>query len=268
MNDYFSLSRFGKLLNIHSRTHLIPIGIAAAIVLAFFVALNLLVTRVPDGYAGKFVGIGIVFVIMTGVIPFVTSIMAAHSFRDYNRRSTATRMLMLPCSKLEQYTSLYIIYIIFIPFIFACGALFIENLFLSSLVNDAFKELAGTPEFEAIANSMNGPVSLEDVRNGKLMSASSYFSTWLWLAAYQSLFFLGSTIFKKVPFILTNVCCFVLFIIFVVLAINVDPIGDALEEMGNIMSPESHAPSFVIPLVFLVLMTAASWLKFWKSKLV
>lgn len=268
MNDYFSFSRFGKLLNIHSRTHLIPIGIAAAIVLAFFVALNVLVTRVPDGYTGKFVGIGVVFVIMTGLIPFVTTIMAAHSFRDYNRRSTATRMLMLPCSKIEQYISLYIIYILFIPFIFACGALFIENLFLTSLVSDAIKELGGTPEFDMIANSMNGPVSLEDIQDGKLMSASSYFNTWIWLASYQSLFFLGSTIFKKVPFILTNLCCFVIFIIFVILAVNVDAIGNVLEEMGNIMSPESHAPSFVGPLVFLVLMTAASWIKFWKTKLV
>lgn len=267
MNDIFSFGRFAKLLNIHSRTHLIPIGVAAAIVLAFLIALNVLVTRVPESYPPKFIGVTVVFFIFAGLIPLITTIMAAHSFRDYNRRSTATRMMMLPCSKLEQFAALYIIYVLLIPFLFACGSMFIENLFLSSLTENAIRDLSGTPEFDSIA-AMNGPVSIDDIKNGKMMTPFAYFNLWIWLASYQSLFFLGSTIFKKVPFILTNLVCFVIFIVFVVLSVNVDAIADALQEMFNIFSPESHAPSFMGPLIFLVLMTAASWIKFWKSKLI
>lgn len=265
MSEIFSLKRFGGLLRVQCLSHLIPFLIAFGIFLVSFAGLNYLVS-LNESYIEQAVGFSVVLIIQFFFIPFITGLLASHSFREYHERSKACQLMMLPASRVEKFSSLYMIYVVLVPVCFVLSAVLVETGFLVNFAHLVIEKYQGTEELAVVQSSLNGPISFEDIVNGSLIGAKTVVLFCFLLAGVQALFFLGSSLFKNLPYIKTVLICLGLSILFICLFNTVE----GLSEFGdNFVSDYSGTKdSYLIgPAIFLFIMTALSWLRFRSMKL-
>ncbi|MBQ9817924.1 MAG: hypothetical protein IJM59_10750 [Proteobacteria bacterium] len=253
MNDIFSAKRFFKLLLIDLQTNAVSLGIGIGILIGFILGLNILTYNIVETPEFKALWFVIILVIAFMLAPFITNLMASHSFSAFQKRETATPLMMLPCSKLEKFTSRYLIYIILLPLISILG-LYAAELYFGHLCLSELTEKY--PDLQMIIKDGFRPVI--------------FLSLMLSLMVSQSMFLLGSVIFKKSPFILTILAVFGIFIVFSILAMVVPDVTDALKsafDFSRLSEDDSSLLSLVPPAIMIVIFSFAAWMRFSRMSL-
>lgn len=264
MSDTFSIKRFGSLLRLQLRTHIIPLSIA---ILMYFVALgcgHFLVINVASTPETTAAGHVIVMLLFLLIYPIITCLLASRSFREYHKRSTACAMLMLPCSKLEQFLAPLLLYVVVIPVIFVLGTLLIER---AILLESLRLVLAKTGEQEQM---MRGMIEFSSGFINHITSPS----LWIPVFSVQSVFFTGAIFFKSHQLIKTIGTYILLMILFTAAsAIFKDfasEISLGFTELLKFNDPEAtngSMASLISNMAVIVVMIGLSYFKFVHHKL-
>lgn len=269
MNNIFSLKRFGQLFAIQFRSHLVPFLIAFGIFVLVISYFNwaLLSSGIED--IAKAALLLLIIVLSSFALPFTTSLLASHSFRDYRGRASANMMLMLPASRLEKFSFLYLVYIILIPLCFLFTFIGIEGIALSSFFQDIMAKYSETEQIKTIISGLDGKITYDDFMSGSLLSIRSIAFLWLFLAVHQTIFFLGSSIFKIVPFILTCLVLIGIFILMMILFTVFDSLGSSMIDLfgWNESISDTNGVALIGPFVLLIVLSGISWLRFKKMSL-
>jgi hypothetical protein len=253
MNDIFSAKRFFKLLLIDLQTNAVSLGIGIGILIGFILGLNILTYNIVETPEFKALWFVIIFVIACMLTPFITNLMASHSFSAFQKRETATPLMMLPCSKLEKFTSRYLIYIILLPIISILGIYATELYFGHQCVAALIEKY---------------PDAGQIIKDG--FKPSIFLAASLSLIVSQCFFLLGSVIFKKSPYILTVLAAFGIFIVFSILAMAIPDVTEALKsafDFSNLTGDDSALPSIISQCVIIVIFSFASWMRFSRMSL-
>ena len=268
MNDIFSLKRFAQVFRVHCFSHFFRFLLAFLIFSGLTFGINYLLSTI-DSLSGRGVALAINMIIALLTVPFVTSLLASHSFSEYHNRAKATQLLMMPASRLEKYVSLYSIYVLIIPLCFLLTTYFIEAGFMADLARDIQASYGGTAEFEAARDTLERtPFTYDNLMTGNIIDMKAIMLIWFWLACYQSIFFLGSSIFKAVPFLLTCICMIVFSTLLSIIGNIIDSFGDWFGEYVETIFETPENISLILPGIILVVLTALSWLRYRSMKLV
>lgn len=189
MSEIFSIQRFGKLLQLLLRTHIIPLSITVVLYFVAFGSLHLLVSNIASepGLAAFLHAVVMIGALST--FPLVCAIMTSGCFKAYHKRSQASAMLLLPCSRVEQFAAPFLLYVILIPMVLGMGALFMER----TIMLHSFEALNTMAAASGMPQQENPFVtSMADLIKGITES-----SAWLSILSSQSVFFAGAIWFKS-----------------------------------------------------------------------
>lgn len=262
MSEIFSIQRFGKLLQLLLRTHIVPLSIAVVLYFAAFGSLHFLVSNIAsDPGLAAFLH-ALVMVGALSTFPFVCAVMTSGSFKAYHKRSQASAMLLLPCSRVEQFAAPFLLYVILIPMVLGMGSLFMERTIMLHSI-EALNTVAAANGMPQQENPF--VTSMADLIKGITES-----SAWLSILSSQSVFFAGAIWFKSKQMLKTVA----LWIGVVVVISWLSSIFDAYTaEMLNSIdfSKEAlkgnHTFNTLSNLGIVAVMTGLAWFKFYRHNL-
>ncbi len=213
MNPYFSFGRFFQLLRLNLSTHILSLALTFIIYFGIVFSINMMIQNslanaIAGGDINAIVIPLIVFVTFFGIfmiaVPILASVLVSKCANQYHKRESATQLLMLPASKFEQFSVLYLLYVVLLPILFYLGTCFLESYYIHHALSSISSLLhvgklhADTNRFSELANNF-----FDIVSNPKL---------YLIFISSQSIFFLGAIFFKSFNFIKTVFCMFGLLI--------------------------------------------------------
>lgn len=260
MNPYFSFGRFFNLIKLNLSTHILTLALTFIIFFAImgginFWILHALSNAVASGVTADVLApllLSVVFfVVFILATPIIATLMASNCANLYHKRASATQLLLLPASKVEQFSVLYLLYVVIVPVLFYLGTCFIEYYFIHHAAA-SIADLPGvqveekTDSFRTIATHL-----FDIIINPKL---------YLMILSSQSIFFAGAVFFKSHPYIKTILCMILLMIVTSILQSFIDSISFLSLDMNALTSTTSteYISSIAITLVF----STIAWFKF------
>lgn len=247
MSEVFDIHRFGKLLKLHLRTHIVPIAISWGILLIMTSCVNLLIVQNTETSVGALAGLSVALIVFTFIILFIMSLLASRAFQQYQTRASATPFFMLPCSRVEQYSALTLLYTFLVPLLFILGFGLIEYGFMAYQYHQAMGVHAMVDE---------------DVQKLSQLGVGEFCSFALGFFSIQSLYQTGSIWFKTHPFIKTILSCIAFLVLTtVVSSFFPDAFSDFIGSVKDSLT-DSSVGSVISSVFILVVMSALGWGKF------
>ncbi len=250
MNDVFDIKRVGKLIKVQLWTHIMPIGVVLLIMLAGCAVLNILNISITSEMVTRGAGMTVVLIVTFIAAFFTMALMTCRAFREYHVRTSASVLMTLPCSRLEQFVTLFFWYIIVLPIVMTIGVSGVELGFLSHFLST----FEGATLHDVFEN-----VEIENI------GINTFFGVWLSTASTMSLFLAGSMFFHGHEFLKTLAVSIgflaILAILSAVLPDVVDPIKSAVS-LETLKSEDPQIGSILGNIGFLAVMTGLAWIKF------
>ena len=214
MDSFFSFTRFFQLIRLNLSTHILSLSLTFIIYFAVVFGINMMIQDslanavagnvMDDNVVAQLVIVVAFFIIFMLTAPIIASVLVSKCAKQYHKRESATQLLLLPATKIEQFSVLFLLYVVIVPILFYLGTCFLEYYYIhhaavsiASLLVPGYNQ-ADASSFSDIANNFFGIVS----------NPKSYLS----FISFQSIFFLGAIFFKKHNFIKTLLCIIGLFI--------------------------------------------------------
>lgn len=261
MSDTFSWSRFGNLFKLHFRTHMMSLLLSVGIFWGVFGGLHLLVANIVNDPTGFMLLQAFIMACAFGALSFVCAVQCSRCFSAYHHRNQASAFMLLPCSKLEQFLMLFLIYVILIPFILGGGTLLMERF----VMIESFES--------AMAANNAGEVEPFAASSTELVKALTVSTAWLSVFSTQSVFFAGAIWFKSRQLLKTCVVWGAVLALLIVLSfIFKDLASELLGEWLVAMNPMSESKdsdlfNIISNGVILCVMTALAGFKFYRHKM-
>lgn len=267
MSDLFSIHRFGKLLHLQLRTHIIPLLVAVGLYFVAFGCFHLLVFNTVEDLTLLAILNAVVMLGALCAFPVVCAVLTSRCFRAYHHRSQASAIMMLPCSRLEQFTVPFLLYVILIPVILGIGSLFAERAIMMHCI-----ELLNEASIANGAPAQGNPFVLS---TAELIKGITTSSAWLSIFSVQSVFFAGAIWFKSKHLLKTIglwICLLIGISILSSIFDNFIPeMFGSLFEKVNANAPSANEDrdlfNVLSNLAVLIIMTGLAGFKFYRHKL-
>ena len=267
MNPYFSFGRFFQLLKLNLSTHILSLALTFIIYFGIVFGINMMIQNsLTKAIVGGnltdaaiplliFVTFFVIFMIAT---PILASVLVSKCAKQYHNRESATQLLLLPASKIEQFSVLYLLYVVLLPILFYLGTCFLEYYYIHHAMTSISSLLsAGTLQndtntFPELANNF-----FDIVSNPKL---------YLIIISSQSLFFLGAIFFKSFNFIKTVLCLFGLLIGIMIAQNYMSDLAFFSTDMNALTHTSSS--EYSVSIIITLVCSALAWIKFKRYTLV
>ncbi|MBO4350478.1 MAG: hypothetical protein J6A01_05995 [Proteobacteria bacterium] len=267
MNPYFSFGRFFQLLRLNLSTHILSLALTFIIYFGIVFCINMLIQNslanaIAGGDINDVVIPLIIFVIFFAIFmiatPILASVLVSKCANQYHKRESATQLLLLPASKIEQFSVLYLLYVILVPILFYLGTCFLEYYYIDHAMTSiaslliAGKSYTDTNTFSELATNF-----FDIVTNPKL---------YLILISSQSIFFLGAILFKSFNFIKTVFCMFGLLIGILITQAYLPDLAFFSTNMDALT--HTTISEYSVSIIITLVCSALAWIKFRRYVLV
>ena len=267
MNPYFSFGRFVQLLRLNLSTHILSLALTFIIYFGIVFGINIMIQNsLTNAIAGGDLNAAVIpliffvtfFVIFMIATPILASVLVSKCARQYHKRESATQLLLLPASKIEQFSVLYLLYVVLVPILFYLGTCLLEYYYIHHALS-SISSLLSVGKFQADTNTFSELATnfFDIVSNPKL---------YLIIISSQSIFFLGAIFFKSFNFIKTVFCMLGLFIGILIAQAYLPDLSFFSTNIDALTN--TTASEYSLSIIITLVCSALAWIKFKRYTLV